>query len=101
MDQEYYALSKDYEELYDLAMKGNKIFCYSNYHGMTWKQGQPVHRDPCICRYSEVRKGLGFWARGISYGDADKFTADYERVTEKECFINLCKSQNIEWVRKI
>jgi hypothetical protein len=100
MDQGYYHLSKDYEALYYLALNGHKIFCLSDYRGMSWKEGQEIRRDPCLCQINGIRKGISFTARGISYGDCDAETAKYFKQTEKEYFISLCKSQNIEWVVK-
>ena len=94
--EEYYNISKDYEELYDLVNAGNKIFCFADYSGMNRRK--PPLRDLCLCKRTRY-DNIEFQSRGMCYGSVSNDDLDVFAKTEKGLFIILCNECHIEWVK--
>lgn len=91
-----YALSKDYEKLYDLICGGARVAAYvDNRYG---SEGDEVEfRDLCnVERRGEWQ--ISFYVRGCGYGHVTRINSIDGKRTEKEAFILACKSLSVEFI---
>jgi hypothetical protein len=94
-----YTLSRDYEVLYDLLQKGMQPVCFIDYRFMG--DEKPSSRDVCLARKRTYSGNPDYWeiefrVRGtgyLSYGPDI-----LHGMTEKEAFIKLCTTSNIEFI---
>jgi hypothetical protein len=93
-----YAMSRDYEALYDLLCKGGEAFCLVD---MDWNDGTPPSRDAArIRRREEWYIDVG--ARGICYGGVrpyhkrnGEFKDEFKEMEAK------CQRLNLEWLAPV
>lgn len=89
-----YALSKDFDKLYDLICEGNTVVGFVDYK---FQLDGKVFRDVCkITRYKENNINIG--ARGMRYGSVDDFDLYLDTHTERSVFISVCIYCNLEWI---
>jgi len=92
-----YNLSTDYEKLYEEIQDGNPVAAFVDYDYLGRDKSEEACRD--ICQI--IRKGqydIDFFVRGMSYMGIYPFLDKNYGVSEKEVFINSCKSTNLEWI---
>jgi len=88
-----YNLSRDYEKLFELICAGKIAVGFVDYQ---WS-GDEVLKDVCsINRFQENRINIS--VRGMSYGSVYPFMLEDFNKTEKELFIGLCRSCNLEFI---
>jgi len=91
----YYSLSRDYSALYELISNGSTIVGFVDHKWMDDR----VARDVCkIIRHEENRISIG--SRGMGYGSVDDWDLYNDDHTEKNFFIEVCKSCNLEWIKE-
>lgn len=97
----YYNLSKDYNKLYRFLVhipdldETTQICAFVDHvwHG----EDMPPSRDICkIIRFSEW--DIQFQARGVGYGSVKEWKRSKAMLSERESFIEECKSLNLEWI---
>ena len=95
MSQEnYYNLSNNYNELFDLICKDQEIAAFVDYD-MSFDKEKWICRDICrVKRHGPYRIQIG--SRGICYSSVEGF--ENEKGTEKELFISRCEALNLEWI---
>ena len=91
-----YRLSKDYEALFRLLLKGETAVGFVDYklHN-NGRSESHVLRDVCAVK----RRGdyqIYFGVRGTGYASIDPYMI--QDGDEKEIFIGACKSLNLEWI---
>lgn len=90
-----YVVSKNYDELYNHIYLGDKVCCTVDYD--FYRDGKPPVRDFCICKRPK-KNTIMFSVRGMQYGGVDAWLVD-GKETEKDLFIDECKSLNVEWFK--
>ena len=87
-----YKLSKNYEKLFQLICDDNEMVAFVDYEFKTDKT--IVCKDVCtVRRHEPFRINMG--VRGITYASVDSWDNEYK---EKDLFIAICKSVNLEWI---
>lgn len=83
-----YKLSKDYDELYRLACEGNIIVAFVDYNDC---------RDICKVQ-RRASKAIEAGVRGCCYFGVYAFQLREKTISERERFIKLCETANLEWI---
>ena len=88
-----YNLSRDYEKLFELICAGKIAVGFVDYK---WS-GDEVLRD--VCKIERTKENNIFiYARGHGYGSVYPFSIEDSGIKEKEYFILMCKSCNLEFI---
>ena len=89
-----YQLSKDYNALFDLLLKGEEPVCFvDNKHD----ESPRVARD--VCRVRRAREyNIIAVSRGTIYFSVDPWLKEESALSEREIFCGICDGVNLEWI---
>ena len=89
-----YQLSKDYNALFDLLLKGEEPVCFvDNRHD----ESPRVARD--VCRVRRAREyNIIAVCRGTIYFSVDPWLKEESALSEREIFCGICDGVNLEWI---
>lgn len=87
---------KNYTELYNRVLKGEKVPCWTDYDWQHSGKKKDICRDICQCK--KLKYGdIVFSARGIGYGGVESYM-DLKDEEKLPYFIRFCEKYNIEYV---
>lgn len=87
-----YNLSRDYEKLFELICAGKIAVGFVDY-------GHVVTSTRDVCKIERAEENNIFiYVRGHGYGSVYPFSIEDSGMAEKEYFIFLCKSCNLEFI---